>query len=167
VTSYNYGLRNCTGALKAAEPHIAGAAVSNWREMKQPIQLLVVDTDLNFWDNCIALRARGLPMNITVCDSRSAMTQFDVVPPDLVLLEIVMPETDGLELLSIIKRHHPGTRVIAVSGGGTCLPRDIVLRWASRLGADAVLPKPFDCTELEKALRTVLCSQPQTRPPRE
>jgi DNA-binding NtrC family response regulator len=131
--------------------------------MKQPIQILVVDTDLNTLGLCKALRAQGLSASIRQSDSACAMDHFTNDPPDLAVVEIVMPETDGIELLMAIKQHHPITKVIAISGGGVCLPRETVLYWASRLGADAVLPKPFDITKLEHALHTVFGEQAQAR----
>jgi len=129
--------------------------------MKRPIRILVVDRDLSTLDLCNAARAQGLSASITLSDSGSAMNCFAALAPDLVLLEIVMPEIDGIELLMAIKQQHPATQVVATSAGGAYLPRDTVLYWASRLGADAVLRKPFDAAELQKVLYGAFSGQLQ------
>ena len=132
--------------------------------MKQPIRILVVDTDLSTVDLCNALNAQGLMACVHLSNSAGAMARFTDAPPDLAVVEIVMPETDGIELLIAMKQHRPATKVIAISGGGTCLPRDTVLYWARRLGADAVLPKPFGAAELEQALQAAFSGETQPGP---
>lgn len=124
--------------------------------MGRIIRVLVIDS----CPNCVglpeALQTLSLSAQLDFCTSADATARFEQSPPDLVLLEIVLPDSDGIELLHFIKHHHPETRVIAMSAGSPCLPRDIVLYWAGRLGADVVLPKPFGVTELQRALYNAL-----------
>jgi CheY-like chemotaxis protein len=63
---------------------------------------------------------------------------------DLVVTDVMMPESDGFEVLADIKRYQPQIRVIVISGGGTVMDTNDCLRVAMRLGADAVLAKPFN-----------------------
>ncbi len=72
--------------------------------------------------------------------------------PALVVTDIFMPEQDGIELLRHVKRSHPGVRVVAISGGSPMLPRMDFLQAATKLGADAVLYKPFSPAELLAAV---------------
>lgn len=65
-------------------------------------------------------------------------------PADLVLLDVVMPEKDGIETLKILMQEHPGLKVIMVSSMGT---EDKVAE-ALDLGATAFIQKPFDEDEL-------------------
>lgn len=71
--------------------------------------------------------------------------------PDLVLLDVVMPEKDGIEALREIKHNNPNTRAIMVSSLGT----EEKVAEALKLGADAFIQKPFDEEELCKYIREV------------
>ncbi len=70
----------------------------------------------------------------------AAATEFD-----LVVTDIVMPGTPGLETISEIRRQWPEIKILAISGGGSS--KGDYLQYASRLGANAVLAKPFEPTE--------------------
>jgi CheY-like chemotaxis protein len=71
---------------------------------------------------------------------------------DLVITDVMMPESDGFEVIAELKKLHRGIRVIAISGGGTVMPTQDCLRVAHRLGADAVLAKPFTRLQLIAAI---------------
>lgn len=64
--------------------------------------------------------------------------------PDLVLLDVVMPEKDGIETLKVLKSENPDIRVIMVSSLGT----EEKVADALKLGATAFIQKPFDEDEL-------------------
>ena len=68
--------------------------------------------------------------------------------PDLVLLDIMMPEMDGLECLQIIRKSSPSSIVIMVSG----LKDEKVAKEAIRLGAYDYVGKPFDLAYLKDNL---------------
>lgn len=72
-------------------------------------------------------------------NGRSALTTIALEHPRLVLLDIWMPEVDGIELLREIQRRHPGTRVIVISGHGNI---ETAVR-ATQLGAVDFIEKPF------------------------
>lgn len=75
--------------------------------------------------------------------------------PDLVLLDVLMPEMDGLETLRNMMRAHPGLNVIMLS----CLNEVSTVVEAIRLGAQDYLTKPFEKAELDAAL--LKCRQKQ------
>ncbi len=66
--------------------------------------------------------------------------------PDLVLLDIVMPEMDGLAALRLIRANHPDVRVAMLSSVGGTASR---AEEAFRLGAVQVLGKPVETDQLE------------------
>jgi DNA-binding NtrC family response regulator len=65
----------------------------------------------------------------------------------LVLTDVLMPDKDGIEVISELRRDHPNLPIIAMSGGGR-LPRDGYLTIARHLGAHAILQKPFTIDQL-------------------
>jgi len=74
-------------------------------------------------------------------------------PADLVITDIVMPDKEGIEVIQILKKESPKSRIIAISGaalGGQ------YLKVAKTLGADAVLQRPFKNTEFMDLVRQVL-----------
>src|SRR5688500_7341980 len=62
-------------------------------------------------------------------------------PPDLVLLDVFMPEKDGLEVLMELRKASAKVRVLVTSGKQHLLSGSS-LQLAQKLGANATLPKP-------------------------
>ena len=75
-------------------------------------------------------------------DGKRAMAALDGQPVDLVILDIFMPEMDGLEVLQVLRNHCQSCRVMAISGGSAKIGMDL-LGHATIFGADEVLEKPF------------------------
>lgn len=66
-------------------------------------------------------------------------------PADVVIVDIFMPEKEGLETIIELRQHWPTLPIIAMSGGGRSGNRDF-LKQALQLGADRAIAKPFDYT---------------------
>ena len=64
--------------------------------------------------------------------------------PDLAVVDMLMPERDGIETIGDLQGRWPKIKVIAVSAGARNLEPDLLLRAALALGADATLPKPLE-----------------------
>jgi UDP-3-O-[3-hydroxymyristoyl] N-acetylglucosamine deacetylase len=75
--------------------------------------------------------------------------------PELVLLDVWMPELDGIELLRRIKAERPHTRVIMISGHANI--QNAVA--ATRLGAEDFLEKPFSVAGLLASIDRVLSGE--------
>ena len=71
---------------------------------------------------------------------------------DLVLLDINMPRVTGFEVLKFIKCHHPGIKVVMLTGYSDL--RNAVE--SKRLGADDFLSKPYDLMDLFASMQRVL-----------
>ena len=80
-------------------------------------------------------------------DGRRGMRTLLAAPVDLVILDIFMPEMDGLEVLQKLREQHRACKVMAISGGSAKIGMDL-LGHATIFGADAVLEKPFSETTL-------------------
>jgi DNA-binding NarL/FixJ family response regulator len=86
------------------------------------------------------------------CNGRDALAMVAAHRPAVVLMDIAMPELNGLEATAIIAREHPATRTIVLSMHGT----DAHVLQALRAGAAGYLLKDAAVAELPLALRAVL-----------
>jgi CheY-like chemotaxis protein len=77
---------------------------------------------------------------------------------DLIITDVVMPDSEGLETIIAAKRVHPASRIIAISGGnrGALGTGGDYLRQARLLGADATLSKPFSAADLFRTVEQTL-----------
>jgi DNA-binding response OmpR family regulator len=96
------------------------------------------------------LKAQGFE-TIEVDDSRALTAILSSRPVAAVIVDLVMPEKDGVELISEIRRGWPQIRIIAISGGGRVGP-GLYLRIAEQMGAAACLVKPVQSDVLVAAL---------------
>jgi YesN/AraC family two-component response regulator len=76
-----------------------------------------------------------------------------------VITDIVMPEKEGLETISELRRVSQDVRIIAISGGGHISP-ERYLRLANSFGADRTFFKPVDLKELVAAVKELLAAPP-------
>mgnify|MGYP001580218823 CR=1 FL=1 len=74
---------------------------------------------------------------------------------DLVVLDMIMPDMDGFEVLDYIRGHSMKTPVLVMSGGGRRADFSF-LQMAQQLGANSVLKKPFRLANLLKAVTRLL-----------
>lgn len=70
---------------------------------------------------------------------------------DVAVVDILMPDRDGLTFIMEVRRFRPDLRIVAISGGGR-LGAGSLLSMAGGLGADATLVKPFSATDLSHAI---------------
>jgi len=111
------------------------------------VKILIVDDNENF----LELLSEFLVDNDydVACslNGEDAQNKFVEFKPDLVITDIVMPDVDGIELLLGLRNINPDIRVIVMSGGNRG-HADIYLQMADKLGANAILNKPFQLSEL-------------------
>jgi DNA-binding response OmpR family regulator len=103
--------------------------------------LLVDDDELFRTAVCRSLRAAGYAVE-EASDGKEALKFIAAEAPDILITDILMPNTDGIELIGAVKRAYPGVRILALSGRGRLGSVDL-LNLASMVGADATLSKPF------------------------
>lgn len=80
-------------------------------------------------------------------DGRQANRLFEEFNPDVVITDIIMPAQDGMETITKLKKRRSNVKIIAMSGGAR-IDNANVLQKAQELGADHVLPKPFEFDQL-------------------
>jgi DNA-binding response OmpR family regulator len=90
---------------------------------------------------------------VTASDGREALKVLESLVPDLIITDILMPYTSGLELISIVKSDQTKkVPIIVLSGLGQ---EDTVME-AFQLGADDFITKPFNPTELAVRVKRLL-----------
>ena len=122
-------------------------------QRKDAMKLLIVD-DSNIMRKAIEkyLSEFGLDCVGTAGDGESALALFREHLPDLVTLDITMPQMDGLTCLENIMKIKPETKVIIISA---LKDAETGLR-AIKLGAQAFLQKPFSQEQLHEEIRQCL-----------
>ena len=85
-----------------------------------------------------------------------AIESIEAEPPDLVILDMLMPNRDGIETLGDLRRRWPAVKVIMVSAGARMLDAEALLNAAKALGADATLGKPLDRIRLIELVRSLV-----------
>ena len=94
---------------------------------------------------------------VTVEDSRQAMEQLEVARPDLLLLDLMMPEVSGFDILSTV-RAHPKFKYLPVIILTASTDTQNKLK-ALELGATDFLAKPLDQSELGLRVRNTLAAK--------
>ena len=94
------------------------------------------------------LRGRGY--TVTMCrDGRAALTELHAAPYDVALIDIVMPQMDGLEVLRHLQNEPAPPEVIIITGNGTI---DTAIT-AIKLGAYDYISKPYRMAEIDVMVR--------------
>ena len=76
-------------------------------------------------------------------DGRLGIASLEARPVELVLLDMIMPNMDGVETLGQIKARWPELPVVVMSAGTRSMAMQSLLRLAASLGADEVMQKPL------------------------
>lgn len=127
--------------------------------------VLIVDDDAAVGDAISrTLRRAGYEVRV-ITRPEGALDAYREARADLVITDIIMPNVNGVDLTAALRREDPAARVLAISGGGNfasaqfqpeAITTTAYLAAASKAGADAVLTKPFESTELLAAVRRLL-----------
>jgi len=121
-------------------------------EKAPPKTVLVVDDDNLFRDALkIALTDAGY-RTIAASNGTQAIEQLNREEVDVLVIDILMPEKDGLETLREVRRMKQKAAIVTMSGGGQ-LDADFFTKSARYLGARATLIKPFTLEELLAVLQ--------------
>lgn len=115
------------------------------------IRILIADDHRTFAE---ALKTvfdleRGLVVTEVVTDGRSAIKAVSTEPPDVVLIDLDMPEMDGITATREIKRAHPDARVLVLSAQED----DTLKARAVEAGATGFISKSRPVSELTEAVR--------------
>jgi DNA-binding response OmpR family regulator len=88
---------------------------------------------------------------LTAGDGRQAIAYLAQRSVDLFIVDLVMPEQEGIETISAVRQRWPGLKVLAISGSGA-----LYLRVARLMGAQGTLQKPFTVDALIDKVESML-----------
>jgi CheY-like chemotaxis protein len=119
--------------------------------------ILIVDDEVDFIE-LVKFRLANLDCDfLTANDGVNALTQARQFKPDLILLDILLPDLDGLSVCEILRRQ-PATKktpiifMSALSGE--------VTRRSAAMNADDFFTKPLDLSRLEKRVAELMQLKP-------
>lgn len=121
-------------------------------KLKNVHQILVVDDspgDLHILEKLLTTAGYQI---ITATDGSTAIALYGERKPDLVLLDMVMPEMDGIATLRAIKEIDPVSRVIMCTASGI----EPVVRLAMLSGASGFVTKPYEEDTILRTIRNIL-----------
>ena len=117
-------------------------------------RVLVVDDDPDIVQFVsVNLELEGYEVS-SATDGKEALASITADAPDLVILDIMMPEMDGLAVLRRMRAHPTSANVPVIVLTAKALPQDRIR--GLELGADDYISKPFELDELLVRVRTVL-----------
>jgi len=115
-------------------------------------RILVADDEPGVRDFLRAALTQGGYDVAEAPDGRQALKAARKARVDLALVDLVMPEQEGIETIAALRKEMPDTRIVAMSGAF----QGQYLELARRLGADATLEKPFTAAQVRATVAEVL-----------
>lgn len=124
-----------------------------FRKDGKPIRYLVVDDSVFARKNVAKMvESFGGQVAAEAGDGCTAITEYDRISPDMVLMDITMPQMEGIEAAERIVRSHPEARVVMVSSVG--YQENIVA--ALQKGARHFVQKPVKPEILYEVIKYVM-----------
>ena len=121
--------------------------------------MLIKDAKILIGDDSILARKQlkdvlasfGAVNFVDAVNGKEAVEKYIAEKPDLVFLDIVMPEVGGIEALQVIREVNPEMPVIMLSSAGT--PQKLME--TLKLGALDFIQKPYTMAQIQKALEEI------------
>jgi DNA-binding NtrC family response regulator len=116
----------------------------------KPKVMIVDDEEIirEFVKNCL----QNAGYEVSEAADAAALKAFDGAQPDIVLLDLKLPDADGLTLLPLVKKTWTDAEVIVLTGHGSI---EAAVE-ATKRGAYYFQPKPFDCSTLKLQIERAL-----------
>jgi len=111
---------------------------------RQNCKILIVDDEPEILQSINYILSREGFIVQSVKSAEAALTAVETEAPDLILTDVNMSGSDGLELISTLRKRAQTFPILAMTGAA----RHDTLAFARKLGADAAIRKPFKKAEL-------------------
>ena len=115
-------------------------------------RILIVDDEEIVIKSCLRILGGGDYYVEVAHDGREALRKIEENPYDVIILDIMMPNMDGLEVLRRVKETHPDVDVIMMTG----LSQVETVVQARKFGACDFISKPFEPDELKLVVQRAL-----------
>jgi two-component system response regulator TrcR len=153
-----------TTTSTSSAPHVRSPILGQLPAIRRadgsPIKVLLVDDEPALTSLvAMALRYEGWDIDVAR-DGREAISKFSANDPDVLVLDIMLPDLDGLRVLQRVRAASSYTPVLFLTARDSAADRVAGLT----AGADDYLTKPFDLEELVLRLRGLLRRGPDTPP---
>ncbi len=143
------GVEGVSGIEVKTGPKYTPPKINPFANIEVPPKILLVDDEKEFVHTLSErLLTRDLEASV-VYNGEEALEFVEKDQPDVMVLDLMMPGIDGIEVLRQVKSKHPNVEVIILTGHGS--EREEKLAWD--LGAFAYLQKPVDIDVLSKTMR--------------
>ena len=96
------------------------------------------------------LETEGFEVIGEAVNGKEGYEEFQKTAPDVVTLDVSMPQMNGIEALKLMKEHNPEFKVIILSAEGQKEMRDE----AEKYGADGFVTKPYQKSEILSAIKS-------------
>jgi two-component system chemotaxis response regulator CheY len=107
------------------------------------------------------LERSGFVVAAEACNGLEAIKLYRELKPDLVTMDIVMPQMDGVQTLRAIHELHPAARVVMV----TAMTSMSKVQECARFGANHYIIKPFEEEKVREVLGRILAAAAAAPPP--
>ena len=119
--------------------------------------ILVIDDDESMRKSLSRILERHGYDVSTAMDGREGLKKFEGGGIDLILTDIFMPDSDGLDVLLRLKKEKSNVKIISMSGGSKTLGQsDVFLNLAKDFGSHHAIKKPFSNDELLSVIKSLL-----------
>ncbi len=130
-------------------PKYTPPPINPWSRIEPPPKFLLVDDEKDFVETLSErLQTRDLESSIAY-NGEEALEMLGEDIPDVMVLDLMMPGINGIEVLERVKNEHPEVEVIILTGHGSEQERER----AEELGAFAYLRKPANIDELARVMK--------------
>lgn len=120
--------------------------------MNNPSKILVVDDEASVVEVVRLYLERDGYQVAVAHDGATALNQVDTFEPDLIVLDVMLPEIDGLEILRRLRKQEKEVAIILL----TARTQETDRIFGLELGADDYVTKPFSPAELVARVKAVL-----------
>jgi DNA-binding response OmpR family regulator len=120
-------------------------------------RILIVDDEPNIVISLEYLMKREGWETVVAADGEAALAALEKTPPDLVILDVMLPRMNGFEVCRLIRAdpRWASLRILMLTAKG----RDTEVEKGLGLGADAYVTKPFSTKDLVAQIRALLATR--------
>lgn len=115
------------------------------------MKVLIVEDNVELSASLVQYFGRERYVHNTAFSCEEALDRLASFEYDIVILDLMLPDGDGMEVLQVIKKHFPGIGILIISAKGSLDDR---LKGLD-MGADDYITKPFHLSEINSRIKAI------------